>query len=186
MKRIRKIFSSLCKRLGVITTPNKITIFRGAATIITIPLWPHATHLGQICLLSFWFICWLLDGVDGEVARISRQITKVGIWLDPFVDKLQFYIPMFSLFHAYTLYPTITLAVLDIISMIHRKISKKPVPANSCGKCKMLFQIMAFFAICLWEIFNNHSWLVISNAFLIIAIILSIISLSMKFRRARL
>ena len=85
---------SALRRLGpVVNLPNYITLSRIAS--IPLLIWLLSTsHLtgqsGQKELLAsaLFIAASLTDGIDGYLARRRKQVTTVGILLDPLADKL--------------------------------------------------------------------------------------------------
>lgn len=88
--------------LGVIplNIPNSLTILR----ILLVPLfvglliYEHVTYA-----LITLFVAALTDALDGSIARIANQRTRVGAYLDPLADKLL----LMSSF--------VTLSILDVV-----------------------------------------------------------------------
>ena len=83
-------------RKGV--TPNKITAARlSLVPLVAILLWLSRFFIGQgnvglgtacaVAALVVFLIAVLTDRLDGELARRSGQITRLGEFLDPTVDK---------------------------------------------------------------------------------------------------
>jgi len=65
--------------------PNKLTISR----IVLIPVFVILLMSGRplLALLTFALAC-LTDALDGIIARVWRQKSKLGSYLDPIADKL--------------------------------------------------------------------------------------------------
>lgn len=67
------------------TLANKITVLR----IIMIPLFVIALVEGHIMVARILFIlCVASDALDGALARVRGERTKLGTFLDPMADKL--------------------------------------------------------------------------------------------------
>ena len=49
----------------------------------------------------FLFLCGISDSIDGEVARLKDQITKLGGFLDSTIDRVNEFIIYFGLFFYY-------------------------------------------------------------------------------------
>jgi cardiolipin synthase len=65
--------------------PNLITIFR----ILLIPVFINLLIYGyQGWALTVFLAASLTDGLDGLIARLANQRTKLGTYLDPLADKL--------------------------------------------------------------------------------------------------
>ncbi len=70
----------------VLTVANAITLVR----LLLVPLlsWLVAVqHAWLIAFIIFWAAA-VMDALDGFVARRFNQVTKIGTWLDPTVDRL--------------------------------------------------------------------------------------------------
>ena len=69
-------------------TPNQITLFAAALGVLGCALMATATTSGSCsgCLLEHTQS--VLDGCDGELARVRFQQSKLGAWLDTFVDDV--------------------------------------------------------------------------------------------------
>ncbi|MGD8925913.1 MAG: CDP-diacylglycerol--glycerol-3-phosphate 3-phosphatidyltransferase [Thioalkalispiraceae bacterium] len=72
-----------------LTIPNLITLFR----IIIIPVFVLAFimpdyHYKPIILVSLFFLAGISDWVDGFLARMLKQQSAFGAFLDPVADKL--------------------------------------------------------------------------------------------------
>jgi cardiolipin synthase len=70
----------------IVTIPNVITIARaGAAACMLWLLLDGQSRTVVFCCL--WFTAFL-DGVDGYVARRLNQVSRLGVFLDPALDRL--------------------------------------------------------------------------------------------------
>jgi cardiolipin synthase (CMP-forming) len=80
-------------------SPNQITAFRLVITLIYLPFafWrPHWV------LVLVFILVFILDLLDGAVARLRNQVTYLGTKLDPFSDRLN-HIALYAL--VYNLLP---------------------------------------------------------------------------------
>jgi len=69
----------------LINIANALTAFR----VLLVPLFAHLLISGRIRLsLAVFAACGISDGLDGLLARMLRQRTVVGYYLDPIADKL--------------------------------------------------------------------------------------------------
>lgn len=67
------------------TIPNVLTLIR----ILLTPVIVWLLLAGRLdCALLVFFIAGLTDGLDGLIARLFHQKTKLGAYLDPLADKL--------------------------------------------------------------------------------------------------
>lgn len=67
------------------TVPNIITMIR----ILLAPVFIIYVIDGELMTgLVVLIICGISDGVDGMIARLFNQKSKLGTWLDPLADKI--------------------------------------------------------------------------------------------------
>jgi hypothetical protein len=69
-------------------TPNQITLFAAALGIVGCALMAAGGYLPILLGLLCEHIQSVLDGCDGELARVRFQQSKLGAWLDTFVDDV--------------------------------------------------------------------------------------------------
>jgi hypothetical protein len=69
-------------------TPNQITLFAAALGILGCALMATGRHLWVVLGLALEHTQSVLDGCDGELARVRFQQSKLGAWLDTFVDDV--------------------------------------------------------------------------------------------------
>ena len=68
-----------------LTLANQLTILR----IVLIPAFVLLVVYGQLgAALLVFMIAGATDALDGLIARVTRQRTSLGAWLDPMADKL--------------------------------------------------------------------------------------------------
>lgn len=101
-------------RVKVLTLPNSITFIR----IVIIPVFVTALVYRRVDYALFLFIiASISDFLDGLLARITNQQTRLGAFLDPLADKFLL-ITSFILFSVYGWIPmwmTITVISRDLI-----------------------------------------------------------------------
>ncbi len=84
-------------------TPNRITLFSFAlaalaAFVMALPGWPALALGGVLAQLSS-----VIDGVDGEIARLKRLQSDYGAWLDAVLDRYADAFLLFGLtWHAFS------------------------------------------------------------------------------------
>lgn len=100
--------------MGILNLPNALTITR----IILIPLFVTSIIYGEVRYALYVFaIAALTDTFDGLIARLKKQKTAFGTFLDPLADKFLL-VTSFILFSVYGLIPkwlTITIISRDVI-----------------------------------------------------------------------
>jgi len=71
--------------VGKLTLANQLTLLR----IILIPAFVLLLIYGKLgAALVVFVIAGVTDALDGLIARLARQGTSLGAWLDPMADKL--------------------------------------------------------------------------------------------------
>ena len=102
-----------------ITLPTAITLFR----IALIPLFVVVFYLPfswtNIAATSIFFVASVSDWVDGYLARILKQESSFGAFLDPVADKLMVVVVIILLVEAH---PSIYIALPSVI-IVAREIS---------------------------------------------------------------
>jgi|Deesub1362B_J571_1020462.scaffolds.fasta_scaffold00005_37 CDP-L-myo-inositol myo-inositolphosphotransferase len=95
--------------------PNQVSIATFLLSIATLPIYLYGYPLLAGILVQAASI---LDGVDGELARLTGHMTKFGKFLDSFLDRLSDVFIIFgcSLYALY--YQDITIELLLIISLL--------------------------------------------------------------------
>jgi hypothetical protein len=69
-------------------TPNQITLFAAALGLVGCALMATGGYLPVLLGLLLEHTQSVLDGCDGELARVRFQQSKLGAWLDTFVDDV--------------------------------------------------------------------------------------------------
>jgi phosphatidylglycerophosphate synthase len=69
-------------------TPNQITLFAAALGIVGCALMATGGYLPVLLGLLLEHTQSVLDGCDGELARVRFQQSQLGAWLDTFVDDV--------------------------------------------------------------------------------------------------
>src|SRR5579862_5986345 len=71
--------------MTALTFANQLTLLR----MLLIPLFVILVIYGYLgCALVVFLTTGITDGLDGLIARVSGQKTRLGAWLDPMADKL--------------------------------------------------------------------------------------------------
>src|SRR4029077_17952203 len=69
-------------------TPNQITLFAAALGLLGCVLMAMGHYAAVVLGLLLEHTQSVLDGCDGELARVRFQQSKLGAWLDTFVDDV--------------------------------------------------------------------------------------------------
>ena len=162
--------------------PNSLSILR-------IPL-------AMLALYLYWknFIIWalflytlsiVLDALDGMIARSCQLETQLGKWLDPFSDKIVYFIPLVFFWAVWkiNLYGVLLFIVIDTFGQFSRIILdyfRMETKANIFGKAKTVFIFVWILFLMMVERKTNSYWSFEIYA-LWIAVILALSSIIFKF-----
>jgi phosphatidylglycerophosphate synthase len=107
-------------------TPNQVSIFVGILGLIGCWLTAHAGQTALVAGAATVFGAGILDGCDGEIARLRLTTSKLGAWLDTVIDELTtttYFIAIGYHVHGHEqfrwLVPTIALGTLAYAAMIY-------------------------------------------------------------------
>jgi phosphatidylglycerophosphate synthase len=98
------VFSRVSIRLSYLfahtsITPNQLTVLATFIAILGAAMIQCATYYVRIMGIAVWYLGYVLDFCDGEIARYRNMQTEFGHWLDVVTDRLK----DVSLFTAVTL-----------------------------------------------------------------------------------
>jgi CDP-diacylglycerol---glycerol-3-phosphate 3-phosphatidyltransferase len=145
--------------------PNKITL----ASILFIPVFIFfvTTNAKYPAAITFFLLA-ASDAIDGHIARINRQVTKLGTLIDPLADKLLISAALIFLIgkgiDAWMVFVIIAreFAVTGLRMLALTK--DYTMSAKKSGKVKMIFQVVAVLAVILHA---PYSWYIMLAATLI-------------------
>ena len=158
---------------------NCLTISRIIITPLICALILSGNYI--FALYSFIFAS-VTDFLDGFIARKVNKVTNSGKILDPISDKILTFsvLSCFVKMRILNIWAFIILLSRDfIISSIRIILAKNDViyEANILGKLKTLFQFLFIFTLLLSN-GNKMSFIICSEIFIWISVVLSIISLT--------
>ncbi len=80
-------FTSIFLKLGI--TPNQLTLANFIITLVG-GCWffSRGTHMGYMLGLGVCALNVLLDYADGDLAKSTKQVSRLGLWLDPATDVI--------------------------------------------------------------------------------------------------
>lgn len=125
--------------------PNSITLSRLLGIPIVLYGLYQPTMAWHWAALIVFLIAALTDWLDGYLARKLNQITDLGKFLDPLVDKLLILIPALALIELHLL-PAIgvSLILLRELAIAGWRVNQTQISgANLWGKAKTVVQITA-------------------------------------------
>ncbi|HBQ85842.1 MAG TPA: CDP-diacylglycerol--glycerol-3-phosphate 3-phosphatidyltransferase [Syntrophomonas sp.] len=161
--------------------PNALTLLR----IFLIPLFvifllvkiPYGDYLAALVFI----IASLTDSLDGYLARKWKQVTKLGIILDPLADKLLITAALISLVELGKIAGWIAIVILGReFAVSGLRIIKAEegvlIAASKMGKTKTISQIIAVILIIMQDIYAPFIRWDIGSWAMYIAVIITIIS----------
>lgn len=160
--------------------PNKLTILR----VVMIPffvvfmLLPVAGSADKWIALALFIVASLTDMLDGHIARKYNLVTNFGKFMDPLADKLLVCSALICLIELGEIPAWMVIVIISrefIISGFRLVASDNGVviAASYWGKFKTTFQMIAVILL----IIGNESLALVTNVFLWIAVILTVVSL---------
>jgi CDP-diacylglycerol---glycerol-3-phosphate 3-phosphatidyltransferase len=149
--------------VNTINLPNSLTILRiffvPLLVVVLLTRQPNWEFWGLSVHFEVWGVLILLmaaatDAMDGYIARKRREITTLGILLDPIADKLLIAAAFISLVQM-GLVPAWMVVIIigrEFIVVGLRDIASAEgliIPASALGKTKMILQVVAGCAVIL-------------------------------------
>ncbi len=129
--------------------PNSLTLLR----ILLIPIFVvilvlRIPYYGDLLAAAIFILAALTDSLDGYLARKYKQITKLGIILDPIADKLLITAALICLVELGRIPGWIAIVILGREFAVSGLRSVKAeegiiIPASKLGKFKTISQILA-------------------------------------------
>ena len=143
------------------TVPNLLTLMR-----ICLAPFLVAALLEQKFLLSFalFVAAGLTDALDGTLARVLRQRTVLGQYLDPVADKLLLSTIFLVLLHEGLMPTTVTVLVfgrdvgiLLVAAILYAAVGRREFKPSVFGKANTIAQVCAVAAVILHQL-PDASW----------------------------
>jgi CDP-diacylglycerol--glycerol-3-phosphate 3-phosphatidyltransferase len=143
-----------------LTIPNALTLFRVASAPVFLFCWFYFTgeqrHIGLWACLIVACMSEASDLLDGQIARLTRQVSDFGKLMDPYADSI-FRLTAFLSFAStvdgkswYPLWMPILLVLRDIGTSVVRTFAMEQgivVAAKSSGKIKAIAQGVVMIAL---------------------------------------
>ncbi|MCS7277880.1 MAG: CDP-diacylglycerol--glycerol-3-phosphate 3-phosphatidyltransferase [Aquificaceae bacterium] len=148
--------------------PVAITLFRLFLVVPTL----YLLEGGRENLAGFLILlAGISDWLDGGLARRNNQVSRIGIMLDPFVDKV-FVLSVLSFFlyeQEITLFPFVLLLLRELSVSFLRSLSVGKgyaMPASYLGKAKAFFEYLTILALAFnYAIADLFLWLSVILAY---------------------
>jgi len=143
--------------------PNSLTVLRiffiPVLVVILLTKAPNVVFFGVPINFTEWGVMILLaaaatDWADGYYARRRREVTTLGILLDPIADKLLISAAFISLVEMHLVQGWMVVIIIgrEIVVLGLRNIASAEgftIPASALGKTKMVLQVIAVCAVIL-------------------------------------
>ena len=133
----------------IFLAPNLITLSR-LVIVIVIFFQFTPNDFEVVSLIVFIAIVGLSDSLDGIVARRFNLVSKLGIILDPFTDRVVFILLLFwisDIIPDYFLIGIILREILILIGSLIVLFTKREIKVSNKGK---LSTVLMFIVICLY------------------------------------
>jgi len=143
------------------TVPNLLTLMR-----ICLAPFLVAALLEKNYLLGFalFVAAGLTDALDGTLARVLRQRTVLGQYLDPVADKLLLSTIFLVLLHEGLMPTTVTVlvfgrdvAILLVAALLYAAVGRREFKPSVFGKANTIAQVCAVAAVILHQL-TDASW----------------------------
>ena len=147
------------------SAPNLLTLIR----ICLAPFLVAAILEGHF-LLSFWLFvaAGLTDALDGALARLLKQRSTFGQYLDPVADKLLLSTLFLVLMYKGLIPTTVTVLVfgrdvgiLLVAALLYAAVGRREFQPSIWGKANTLAQIAAVAAVLLRQVTPEWQWVAV-------------------------
>jgi cardiolipin synthase len=152
--------------------PNLLTLFRFALIPVYLAVFFSELPGKMYGALGIILLAGVTDVVDGYLARRTKQVTQLGIMLDPLADKLMMIAIFLSLLISgkISFWAAVAIFCRDlgmiICSAFFHLRGKKTVPANVFGKLTtVLFYLALFLLLFSYPIAEVFLWSVIALSY---------------------
>ncbi len=95
LRKFSKLFTWLAVRLKM--TPNQVTLISFAVGLLSAYEFSRGDFLSIFTGAVLLQLSIIIDCVDGELARYTRQFSQLGAWLDAITDRIKEYLVFFAL-----------------------------------------------------------------------------------------
>ncbi len=161
--------------------PNSLTILR----IIMVPVFVVVLLVripyGDYIAAAIFIFAAITDSIDGYLARKWKQVTKLGIVLDPLADKLLITAALICLVELGRIPGWIAIVIIGReFAVTGLRVIKAEegvlIPASRLGKMKTIFQIVAVALVIVPGSYNWFTSLPLGNWVMFIAVLITILS----------
>ena len=95
LRKISKLFTWLAVRLKM--TPNQVTLISFGVGLLSAYEFSKGSFWAIFTGAVLLQLSIIIDCVDGELARYTRQFSQLGAWLDAITDRIKEYLVFFAL-----------------------------------------------------------------------------------------
>jgi cardiolipin synthase len=170
--------------------PNLLTFLRLCLIPFLVIAVLESHYRTALCLFA---VAGLSDGLDGLAARLLKQQTQIGQYLDPVTDKLLLSTLFLVLMHQQLVPRRVTvlvfsrdLGILIVASLLYISFGMRDFRPSVFGKANTCAQILALLAVLLCQIYAPISLIMLRTLALDATAVLTIVSaLHYAWRTAR-
>ncbi|MFB3855042.1 MAG: CDP-alcohol phosphatidyltransferase family protein [Vicinamibacterales bacterium] len=150
----------------MMTTANQLTLLR----MLLIPLFVILVVYGRPgWALIVFMLAGVTDGLDGLIARMARQKTNLGAWLDPMADKLLLVttfvvltLPNIGLANRIPLWLTVLIISRDVgivltVAIVNLAMGRRQFRPSAWGKAATAIYIMTAALVMFFNYLGRHS-----------------------------
>jgi CDP-diacylglycerol--glycerol-3-phosphate 3-phosphatidyltransferase len=136
-----------------VNLPNSLTLLRiFLVPVLVVVLLTQKSGPGLLVGTGIFGLGVLTDYLDGYLARRRRQVTRLGILLDPIADKLLTTAAFIALVDLKAVPAWVVLVIVGreiVVTGLRNVASSRGVliPASALGKGKMVLQVVAIFGL---------------------------------------
>ncbi|HSI81146.1 MAG TPA: CDP-diacylglycerol--glycerol-3-phosphate 3-phosphatidyltransferase [Solirubrobacterales bacterium] len=139
-----------------LNAPNVLTVLRILAVPVLVVALLGETPNGDLIAAIVFALAALTDGLDGYIARRRRTVTNFGKLMDPLADKLLVVAALVSLVSLGRLAAWVAMVIIArelAVTGLRGVAAEKGVviAASWLGKLKTVLQVLAIFALIIWE-----------------------------------
>ncbi|AFZ48980.1 CDP-diacylglycerol--glycerol-3-phosphate 3-phosphatidyltransferase [Dactylococcopsis salina] len=164
----------------MVNLPTQITLSRLLGIPFIFYFLSQSSPTSQGIGLGIFLLVAATDWLDGYLARKLDQVTDLGKFLDPLVDKLLIFAPLLVLVEwgtipAWGVFLILGREIAIAGWRVNPNLAGEKLPsANQLGKVKTVLQIVAI-AVLIAPIDNNN-WLIFSQILFWLAVFLTLVS----------
>lgn len=149
------------------SAPNLLTLLRMCIAPFLV-----AAILDEHYLLSFYLFvaAGLTDALDGTLARLLKQRSMLGHYLDPVADKLLLSALFLVLLHKGLMPVTVTVLVIGrdvgilmVAAILYAAVGRREFHPSIFGKANTLAQIGAVAAVLLGKVISSAHWVAVTR-----------------------